>query len=129
MKSLKYSRQRESIINFLATRKDHPTADVIYNYLRAEQPNLSLGTVYRNLALLTELGEIQKLSYGIGPDHFDGNALPHFHFVCKECGAVSDIENCIMPDIISAASENFDGHITGYDIHFYGKCPLCKEID
>jgi len=129
MKSLKYSRQRESIVNFLATRKDHPTADMIYNHLRAEQPNLSLGTVYRNLALLTELGEIQKLSYGIGPDHFDGNALPHYHFVCTKCGAVSDIENCVLPDIASIASKNFDGYITGYSLHFYGRCPHCKNTD
>lgn len=129
MKPLKYSRQRESIINFLASRKDHPTADTIYKYLREEQPNLSLGTVYRNLSLLTELGEISKLSYGIGPDHFDGNTVPHLHFVCEKCGAVSDFETCVIPDIMSAASENFDGYIAGYSLHFYGRCPLCKEID
>ena len=129
MKALKYSRQRESIINFLSTRKDHPTADTIYNHIREEYPNISLGTVYRNLSLLTELGKIQKLSYGIGPDHFDGNAAPHYHFLCEACGAVSDIEINDMPDIQAVASKSFEGSITGYNLHFFGKCPLCKETN
>ena len=64
MATLKYSRQRESIKNFLAGRKDHPTAETVYSNLRQEQPHISLGTVYRNLALLTELGEIRKISTG-----------------------------------------------------------------
>ncbi|MBQ9764767.1 MAG: transcriptional repressor [Lachnospiraceae bacterium] len=129
MKTLKYSRQRESIVNFLATRKDHPTADVIYEHIRMEQPNISLGTVYRNLALLADLGAIQKLSYGIGPDHFDGNAMPHYHFVCTECGAVSDLDIDDMPDISTVASRNFKGTITGYCLHFLGKCPHCTTVN
>ena len=67
MGTTKYSRQREAIIHFLKSRKDHPTAEVIYQHLKEDQPNLSLGTVYRNLNLLAEIGEIQKLSPGIGP--------------------------------------------------------------
>ena len=72
MATLKYSRQRESIKEFLMTRKDHPTADVVYENVRKIYPNISLGTVYRNLSLLSELGEIQKLSNFGGADHFDG---------------------------------------------------------
>ena len=62
MKTMKYSRQRESIKNFLSTRKDHPTADTVYMNIRKEYPNISLGTVYRNLSLLASMGEIQKRS-------------------------------------------------------------------
>ena len=62
MATLKYSRQRESIKEFLMTRKDHPTADVVYENMKKIYPNISLGTVYRNLSLLSEIGEIQKLS-------------------------------------------------------------------
>ena len=64
MKILKYSRQRESIKASLMNRKDHPTADAVYASIREEFPNISLGTVYRNLNLLVELGEVQKLTFG-----------------------------------------------------------------
>ena len=70
MPALKYSRQREAIKSFLMTRKDHPTADVVYHSLRADFPNISLGTVYRNLTLLADLGEIARLRLGDGVDHF-----------------------------------------------------------
>ena len=69
---LKYSRQREAIKTFLAGRYDHPTAETVYLGIKEEFPNISLGTVYRNLSLLSDIGEIQKLSTGIGPDRFDG---------------------------------------------------------
>ena len=78
---LKYSRQREAIKDFLMTRKDHPTADVVYSNVRTEFPNISLGTVYRNLTLLADLGEIARLRVGDGVDHFDADTSPHYHFV------------------------------------------------
>ena len=81
---LKRSKQRESIKKFLISRYDHPTAETVYMNIKEEFPNISLGTVYRNLSLLADIGEIQKLSTGIGPDRFDGNPKPHYHFICKE---------------------------------------------
>ena len=101
MKTLKYSRQRESIKANLMSRHDHPTADALYASIREEFPNISLGTVYRNLNLLVETGEILKLTCGNGPDHYDGNAAPHYHFVCRECGQVYDMdldENLLMDE-------------------------------
>ena len=83
MKTLKYSRQRESIKACLMSRKDHPTADALYTSIREQFPNISLGTVYRNLNLLVELGEIRKLSCGDGTDHFDYDTSPHYHYVCR----------------------------------------------
>ena len=88
---LKYSRQREAIKTFLAGRYDHPTAETVYLGIKEEFPNISLGTVYRNLSLLSDIGEIQKLSTGIGPDRFDGNPALHYHFICKHCGSVLDL--------------------------------------
>ena len=73
MKTIKYSRQRESVKACLMSRRDHPTAEAIYASIREEYPNISLGTVYRNLNLLEELGEVRKLRCGNGPDHFDGD--------------------------------------------------------
>ena len=92
MKTLKYSRQRESIKANLMSRRDHPTADALYASIREKFPNISLGTVYRNLNLLVETGEILKLTCGNGPDHYDGNVTPHYHFVCRDCGQVYDME-------------------------------------
>ena len=91
MKTLKYSRQRESIKACLMGRKDHPTADALYTSIREQFPNISLGTVYRNLNLLVELGEIRKLSCGDGTDHFDYDTSPHYHYVCKKCGKIVDL--------------------------------------
>ena len=79
MATLKYSRQRESIKEFLRTRTDHPTADVVYENMKLIYPNISLGTVYRNLSLLADLGEIKKLSSFAGADHFDGRTERHCH--------------------------------------------------
>ena len=92
MKALKYSRQRESIKASLMRRHDHPTADALYASIREEFPNISLGTVYRNLNLLVETGEIRKLTCGDGADHFDGNTSDHYHFICSECGQIFDME-------------------------------------
>ena len=83
--ALKYSKQREAIKEFLCTRKDHPTADNVYMEVRKEFPNISLGTVYRNLTLLAELGEIARINVGDGTDHFDPNTSLHYHFICKGC--------------------------------------------
>lgn len=122
---IKRSKQRESIKEFLSGRTDHPTAEFIYSQLREEMPNLSLGTVYRNLALLAELGEIQKISNGIGPDHFDGNAKPHNHFFCRTCGSIIDLEMKSINYIDDVAAEGFAGRIDGHVTHFYGDCPAC----
>ncbi len=126
--ALKYSRQRELIKDFLLSRKDHPTADVIYMNVRKTFPNISLGTVYRNLQLLTELGEIKKLNVGDGVDHFDGDTSPHYHFICKECGRVVDLQMGNIDTIKDIAGVNFDGQIAGHITYFYGRCgSCCKE--
>ena len=82
----KRSKQRDAIIAFLMTRKDHPTADTIYMNIKKEFPNISLGTVYRNLALLSERGDILKLSYDNGADRYDASVEPHYHFICPLTG-------------------------------------------
>ncbi len=88
MPTLKYSRQREAVKEFLASRIDHPTADTVYTNLREKFPNISLGTVYRNLSLLADMGEIIKITTGDGADRFDGRITPHNHFICRKCHKV-----------------------------------------
>ena len=89
---IKRSRQREAIRQCLTGRYDHPTAETVYMSIKDEFPNISLGTVYRNLSLLSDLGEIQKITVSGGPDRFDGNPAPHYHFSCRECGCVMDLD-------------------------------------
>lgn len=128
MATLKYSRQRESIKTFLMTRKDHPTADTVYMNIRQEYPNISLGTVYRNLSLLSDLGEIQKLSLGDGADRFDGNAKAHYHFICRQCQCVKDLDMEQDTVFDKTASKHFqDGSIEGHMAYFYGICNECQQ--
>ncbi len=127
MKKLKYSRQRESIKACLLASHSHPTADDIYMQIREEYPNISLGTVYRNLNLLVELGEARKLSCGDGADHFDGDIHPHYHFVCCSCGSVSDLPMAISEEMNQLAAKYTTGHIDSHCTYFYGTCADCIE--
>lgn len=127
MATLKYSRQRESIRDFVRNCHEHPTADNVYAGIKEEFPNISLGTVYRNLSLLVELGEIAKISTGNGPDRFDCNTKPHSHFICTHCHCIKDIEIADMDYITRKASENFDGKILAHTTTFYGICKNCLE--
>ena len=127
--ALKYSRQREAIKEFMMTRKDHPTADVVYMNVRKEFPNISLGTVYRNLTLLSDTGELLRLRVGDGVDHFDATTTPHYHFICKDCGTVTDLDLPIMHSIDTIADESFKGRIDGHITYFYGTCQHCLEKD
>jgi Fur family peroxide stress response transcriptional regulator len=125
--ALKYSRQRQVIMDFLMTRKDHPTADVVYTNVRQTYPKISLGTVYRNLTLLADMGEIQRLRPGDGVDHFDADTSPHYHFICSKCGSVIDLEMDNIDDIVDTAAKHFDGEIDGHVTYFYGTCGNCRR--
>lgn len=127
MAALKHSRQREMIKAFLMTRKDHPTADMVYSNVRQQNPNISLGTVYRNLTLLADLGEIQRLRVGDGADHFDADISPHYHFVCTKCGCVEDLDMDSIESITETAGARFRGHIEGHCTYFYGTCENCTK--
>ena len=124
--NLKHSRQRDSILEFLATRKDHPTADTVYMNVRRSFPNISLGTVYRNLTLLADIGEISRIRLGDGVDHFDYDTLPHYHFICSECGEVFDLDMKVTEALTQTAQENFEGKIEGLVTYFYGRCNNCN---
>lgn len=124
---LKYSRQRESIKEFLDKNRVHPTAETIYTNIKKAYPNISLGTVYRNLNLLADMGEILRIPSANGPDHFDGNCEPHYHFICTQCQNVMDIPLDPQLDLEAMAGKNFKGCITGHEAQFYGLCPNCNQ--
>lgn len=125
MANLKYSRQREVIKELLCNSCEHPTADIIYMNARQEFPNISLGTVYRNLNLLADLGDAIKITTPNGAVHFDGRTEPHYHFHCNKCGKVIDLDLEELTCINDAAGKNFDGVIENHSMMFYGTCKDC----
>jgi len=127
---MKYSRQRAAILSYLQSRKDHPTAEAVYSSVKDEFPNISLGTVYRNLNQLAAAGMIAKHSFGtLGIDRFDYNISPHYHFICNCCNAVLDLplENDAFPTIEAQASIGFDGLIQEHRLYFCGICKNCLD--
>ena len=127
MATLKYSRQRESIKEFLTGRTDHPTADFVYENMKQIYPNISLGTVYRNLAQLAENGDILKISTSANKEHFDGFVHRHFHFVCNKCDKIYDVDLDGMDEIKNQAAEKLNADIEDYSLIFYGICENCSS--
>lgn len=129
MTKIKYSRQREAILRYLKGRTDHPNAEQIYTHLRREDPKLSLGTVYRNLALLEATGQIRQVSIGTGPDHYEEAREAHSHFLCTKCGRILDVDFRLSPEMTAYACERADGTIEDADIRFYGICGECRRTE
>ena len=127
MATVKRSRQRDAIRSFLMSRKDHPTAEVVYDNVSKEFPNISLGTVYRNLAQLAENGDILKISTSANKEHFDGFVHRHFHFVCNKCDKIYDIDLDGMDEIKNQAAEKLNADIEDYSLIFYGICENCSS--
>lgn len=125
----KYSRQREAIVRFLEGRTDHPSAETIYQNLRGDYPNLSLGTVYRNLGVLVSDRRIARLVVESGLDRFDPVTAPHYHFYCKACGAVRDIPMSVLDSLNQLAQAHIDASVEGHSLIFTGLCRRCREAD
>lgn len=123
-KKLRYSHQREMIYNYLKTSCEHPSADMVYEELRSKIPNLSLGTVYRNLKLLEELGKVKKVTTVNNFERYDAMVDEHVHFVCNECGKVID-----MPILISDLKKtynNTENEVEWASLILGGTCSSCK---
>ena len=127
MAIMKQSKQREAIKAFLASTTTHPTADVVYMQVRTEFPNISLGTVYRNLNLLAELGEIVKITTPDGADRFDGCTHPHYHGVCTKCGNLTNLEVSGQMPFDEMAKKHFKGKIESHEAMFFGICQECMS--
>ena len=124
---MKFSKQRELILNYILNSHEHLTADTIYADLIKDNPELSLGTVYRNLPKLTEIGAIKKVSLPNQVDKFDKNLEPHAHFICDECGSITDINNPEVDKFLNKISKDEDISIRKYDITLNGTCKKCKS--
>lgn len=118
------SKQREAIITELQGRYDHPTAMELYLSVREKIPNLSLGTLYRNLSQLEECGMVLRIPDG-STDRFDGNVNPHAHFKCSSCGNVYDLMS-FKNDTITFSDE-IVGKVTNYSLMAFGLCKNCNN--
>lgn len=120
-----YSKQREAILNVLRSTNSHPTATFVYEKVREIIPNISLGTVYRNLDALSKSGDIANLSVGDGFEHYDADISHHAHLHCRCCGEILDA--CIKNDILSdiAIENGFVPESSMYVVN--GICKKCSS--
>ena len=120
------TRQRAIVLDELSRTHNHPKADEIYQMVRKRLPNISFGTVYRNLRLLQELGFVRELNFGKGFSRFDARADNHQHFTCKACGHVLDIDSPVELSASEVLSAGRPIKISEYRLEFYGYCPDCQ---
>jgi len=126
MKQQRSTRQRQLVLDAVRSRCDHPTADEIYIDVRASDSRISRGTVYRNLALLSDAGEILHVKVP-GADRYDLRRGPHYHLLCTSCGAVSDLPMPYDPELDEQVSRATGCAISRHRTIFEGICPSCAE--
>ena len=124
--NLRMTRQRQVILEELRKVNTHPSADEIYEMVRKRLPRISLGTVYRNLEILSESGEIQKVELGSNLKRFDGFAHLHSHIRCMRCDRLVDAPVHLNLDIDDRLQTETDFRILGHKLEFTGMCPNCK---
>ncbi len=124
----KHFRKRDAILTCLQSTKVHPSADWVYAQLKPEIPDLSLGTVYRNLTYFKEQGKIISLGTVGGVERFDGNTAPHVHFICNGCGTVLDLVEIDVPQELTQAAEmSAGGTVRSCNLTFTGTCRECQN--
>ena len=124
-KKLRYSHQRERIYEYLTQSPEHPSAEMVYNDLRPELPGLSLGTVYRNLKLLEELGKVRRVTSFQGTERYDACCGDHAHFLCESCGMLHDLSAANTEALRSAIELEPGFTLTKLDLTVTGRCPNC----
>jgi Fur family peroxide stress response transcriptional regulator len=120
------SRQRDTILKVVMNTKTHPRADWVYEQVRKEIPNISLGTVYRNLKSLAEAGEIYQLELAGSTSRFDGNMDNHYHFRCKKCGDMYDLDEPVDRSIEKRIAQKTGFKITQQRLELLGLCTKCQ---
>lgn len=124
---MRLTTQRQIILEELGKVTSHPTANEVYDMVRKRLPRIGLGTVYRNLELMSETGIILKLEVGGTQKRFDATVDPHYHIRCLSCGKVDDIEIPVMEDINKTAADISKYQVLGHHIEFSGVCSDCND--
>ena len=126
---MRYSKQRELVLKTVLENKIHPNAEFVYNTLKEENPDLSLGTVYRNLNSLVKNNMLRKISIPNGSDCFDGTLAEHQHLVCKDCGKVIDISLSELEKIRMNVFNKTGFSVDYSTLAFEGVCKECQKND
>lgn len=125
----RYSKKREAILEILNSTHSHPSAEWIYLHLKERYPDISLGTVYRNLAQFKEQGRIISVGNVGGVERFDAHCEPHSHFICSQCGSVQDLEQLQIPENLCAdAARETSAKVDHCWLTFSGLCAQCEAI-
>ena len=123
------SKQKELILKVLKDTNSHPSAEGVYMRVKREIPHISLGTVYRNLRLLKEEGDIVELELAGTLSRFDGNTQPHYHFRCEQCGRIFDVDEPVDKAIDKKVAQNTGFKITHHRLEFRGVCHDCQRLN
>ena len=127
MPIVRRSRKRDAMLALMRSTTCHPSADWVYQHMREQFPDVSLGTVYRNLKQLSEEGLIKSVGVVDGQERFDARTCPHSHFVCNHCGSVLDLPNCVSEASIAPLGEEYGFSAQSYELHIYGLCKDCAQ--
>lgn len=118
--------QRRAILEALTGDLTHPSADAVYQKVKARLPHISLGTVYRNLKLLSQTGHVREIEIADGPNRYDYRTDHHYHFMCSACGDVYDVELPFQQGL-HRQLEKRGFSVLRHDIQFHGRCPRCQK--
>ncbi len=125
---MRTSRQREAILQVVRSAECHPTAEWIYREVSKRLPGISLGTVYRNLKLLCESGELRSCEPVGGVSRYDGCTTTHHHFRCEACGAMVDIEGQVDSELDDRVAARTGLRIRSHVLEFRGLCTECQRL-
>jgi len=120
------TKQRQAVLRVLHHTNSHPDASWIYQEVRSEIPQISLGTVYRTLKLLCDAGLIRELPYGDNHSRYDGNVMPHGHISCQLCGRVVDVPLLNQQELEIRAARESGFTVSTVRLEFEGVCPDCQ---
>ena len=123
----RHSKKREAILQCLRETKEHPSAKTLYEGMRQQYPDISLATVYRNLALFKEDGLAVSVAVVDGEERFDAMVEPHVHFVCTRCGDVMDLDLISSEDLDRSVELRYDVSVDFHTLIFYGRCRACSD--
>ncbi len=117
--------QKELVRSAVFEMKGHVTANDVYEFIKKTHPTIGKGTVYRNLEILADGGELRKVEVPEGANRFDFTLKPHYHVRCIKCGEIADVDMDEVEGLIDEIRDTHGTEFLGYDISFKGICPKC----
>lgn len=121
------TKQRQLILYIVRNSMDHPSSDIVYERALAQMPNISLGTVYRNLAQLVAAGQVRQIAMPNGPDRYDGQLHKHYHIVCEQCGELFDFEAAPITEALQNEAAQKGMLLHNIHLVMHGICLRCQK--